>query len=108
VNLDEAAIATETLDDVKDRNASSEEGRFDDVNAATLDDPALAWRGDRIISAFSDKWLRIGADPVAPDFLTWLVVGNDGAEYLVAFESFTGATTTNPGTIRIRLKPLSD
>lgn len=108
VDLDEAATDTETLEDVQGRSASSEEAHFDDVGVATLDDPGLAWRGDRVISAFSDSWIEPGVSPVTPAVATWLVVGDDGAEYLVAFQSFANATASHPGTVTVRIKPVRD
>ena len=106
VNLDAGAIAGESLEDVAARTPDGEAARFDAVDAARLDDPALVWRGDRVISAFSDAWLETRDGALAPVAATWLVVGADGAEHLVAFEALTGATATSVGTVRLRTRPV--
>lgn len=106
VNLDAAAIAGESLAEVQARTAATELARFDAVDAARLDDPSLVWRGDRVISAFSDAWLEVRDGALAPVAASWLVVGADGVEHLVAFESLTGATATSVGTVRLRTRPV--
>lgn len=107
VDLDREGTAREALEDVKKLTAASELGRFDAVTHAELSDPKLPWRGDRIVSAFSDKWIEPGSSPAAPASATWLVAASDGkTPFFVAFESFTGATANRPGTVRLRVKAI--
>lgn len=105
VDLDRDATASETLEEVMARTAESELARFEAVTFAQLSDAKLPWRGDRIVSAFSDRWILPGSSPLAPESFTWLVAGADGTTpFFVAFESFVGATDTHPGTVRLRVK----
>ncbi|MEZ4294359.1 MAG: HmuY family protein [Polyangiaceae bacterium] len=105
VDLDRAATAGETLGEVEKRTADSELARFESVTFAALSDEALPWRGDRVVSAFSDAWTVPGSSPLAPAPFTWLVAGADGVTpFFVAFESFSGATDDHPGTVRLRVK----
>lgn len=107
VDLDRAATEGESLEEVKARSAASELGRFDAVVASTLSDPTLPWRGDRIVSAFSDHWIEPGSAPLSPVAATWLVAGSNGTSpFLIAFDRFTGATAAHPGTVRVVVKPL--
>lgn len=107
VDLDRAATAAETIDDVMGRTADSELARFDKVKPADLSDPKLPWRTDGVVSAFTDAWTEPGGKPLAPAPATWLVAGSGGKKpFLVAFESFTGATDTHPGTVRLRIKQI--
>lgn len=107
VNLDAPALPDETPAEVMARTASSELGRFEAVGPEELDDPSLVWRGDRIVSAFSDAWLVPGSSPLAPEAATWFVVGGDGIEYLVAFHELTGATADRVGTVNLRVKRIA-
>jgi hypothetical protein len=105
VNLQAAALATETLEEVKDRTAASELAAFEGVDHAVLTTPGLAWRGDGVVSAFSGKWLEPGKSPLEPVRATWLVAGSDGeTPFFVAFDGFTGSTASSVGTIQLRVK----
>lgn len=105
VDLDRGATAAETLEEVMKRTAESMLARFEEVAWAALSDPELPWRGDRVVSAFSDQWTVPGSSPLAPADFTWLVAGADGVTpFFVAFESLTGATDDHPGTVRLRVK----
>lgn len=107
VNLQAAALATETIDEVKERTAESELAAFDAVDNTALSAPGLAWRGDGIVSAFSGKWLETGKSPLAPESAAWLVAGADGeTPFFVAFESFTGSTASSVGTVQLRVKKI--
>jgi hypothetical protein len=109
VDLDAAAMATETLDEVKLRSAASQLSRFSAVGYAELSSPGLAYSGDGVVSAFHGKWLDADATPLAPEPATWLVRGADGAShFLVAFEGFSGATAQHPGTVRLLSKRVGD
>lgn len=103
VDFDADKTATEKLDEVIARTSESELSRFDAVTAA--DFANQTFRGDRIVSAFSDLWTERGANPAAPGKFAWLVVGADGKKrYLLGFSRFEGATATSPGTIVMRVK----
>lgn len=107
VNLQAAAIATETLEEVKDRTAAGELAAFEAVDYAALTAPGLAWRGDGVVSAFSGKWLEAGKSPLEPTRASWLVAGSDGeTPFFVAFDGFTGATGTSLGSIQLRVKKI--
>lgn len=103
VDLD-AAATTPTIDALSKLTAESERPRFDAVDAAKLSDPALSYRGDRVVSAFSDSWF-VGADPRQPKAACWVVVGPDGkTRYGVVFESFAGATSASPGSVSLHVR----
>lgn len=106
VDLDAREAASETLDEVRKRTADSELSAFASVSFATLADPALAYRGDAIRSAFSDRWLVSGARPLAPEPAAWLVVDALGARHLVAFARFEGATNSSPGRVELHHEPV--
>lgn len=107
VDLDRDKTKDEKLDEVMTRTAESELSRFEAVSYADLTEPSLPWTGDKILSAFTDKWLEPGASPVEPAYVIWMVVGADGSTvFLVAFESFDGATDQGPGTVHMRVKKL--
>ncbi len=105
VDLD--ADPDEQLAEVKARTAENQEDAFDSVDDAALTSPDLAYRGDYVTSAFSDKWADLTASPPVPAASTaFLVVGADGeARYLVAFNAFEGADETAPGTVRVGVVP---
>lgn len=107
VDLMAAASAGETLAEVMELSPESELAAFDAVDYAALTDPALNYRADGIVTAFTDKWLEPGADPLAPAAFSWLVAGSDGeTPFFVGFESFSGATSDSVGTIALRVKAL--
>src|SRR6185436_9309533 len=55
-DLDASETEAETLEEVMARTQASEAARFDGVDHAKLTDPAVPYRGDHIVTAFSDKW----------------------------------------------------
>jgi hypothetical protein len=108
VDLDAGATASETLEQVEAKTALSEQPRFDAMTYDKLTDPKLAYHGDRIVSAFSDSWIDPAKSPRAPALATWLVVAADGAgNHLLAFDGFTSPTDRSPGTVRLRIKAVS-
>lgn len=107
VDLHAAESDAETLDVVKPRTPESELPRFDAADHAALTDPALDYRGDHVVSAFSNLWLDRGASPARPADAAWLVQGADGASlYLLKFVSFEGATDAGPGKITLRVRKM--
>lgn len=107
VDLMAAASGGETLAEVMELSAETELAPFDDVDDAALTDPTLSYRTDGIVTAFTDKWLEPGADPLAPAAFSWLVAGSDGeTPFFVGFESFEGASSDKVGTIALRVKAI--
>lgn len=103
VDLDAEQTASETLTQVVNRDADTEKARFDATDASKL--AGLAYRGDRVVSAFSGLWTERGASPLAPRRSAWYVLGADGkSKYLVGFARFEGATAASPGTVVMRVK----
>lgn len=101
-DLDADATATETLQQVQKRTAGSELQRFNAVSYAALTDPDLAYQGDDAIrSAFTDRWISKGSNPLSPEPGTWLVAGAGGARHLVIFPCFEGATASSPGAVEL-------
>lgn len=101
IDLQAASTPTENVSAVMNLTADSEKAAFDATNAASFE--GKSFRGDRVISAFSDRWIE-GAAPVHN---AWLVLDSTGArKSLVGFVSFENPTTSSPGTIVMRIKPV--
>ncbi|XXX82588.1 HmuY family protein [Sorangium sp. So ce134] len=105
-DLQEKETRSEELAEVKERTAESEVARFDAADHAALTDPAVAYRGDHITTAFTGRWLEPGSSPPAPaKDAAWLVQSADGQSRFVAvIERFEGATDTSPGRVIMRVK----
>jgi hypothetical protein len=105
VDLDAAKTVAETLAENQEKTAESTEAAFDAVDAATLDDPALAYRGDRIVSAFSDVWVSQATDPPTFGNGCWRVVGGDGnAEHVLVFTDIQNWSAESAGKITLRVR----
>lgn len=106
VDVTAASLAgEEAVADVKKLTADSELAGFEAIDHAALTDPALVYRGDRIVSAFGTRWYDAGQSPREPRPVSWLVVGADGESiFLLAFERLDGATADTPGRMQLRLK----
>ena len=103
--LIDAGAAGESLEALRESSDESELPRFDAVTEQALGDQALAFHGDVVVSAFTDRWLVPTADPKEPTPGVWLVLGADGdSRFLLTFERFSGATAESPGTIELRVK----
>lgn len=101
----DAGAAGESLDTLREASDESELPRFDAVAEQTLGEHSLAFHGDVVVSAFTDRWLLPAADPKEPTPGVWLVLGADGdSRFLLTFERFRGATAESPGTIELRVK----
>lgn len=108
-DLDAAQTPFETVADLDKKTAESELPAFDAVTHATLADPNVAYRGDRIVSIFGDQWLDPTASPAAPLPASWVVVAADGdTRFIVTFTRFDGPTEASPGTIVMRVKPVKN
>jgi hypothetical protein len=106
VDLDAAETEGETLDSVKVRTPEAEAGSFDAVSFATLTATAPQYRGDRIVSAFTDAWVDSSLEPptLAHDS-TWLVVGADGkSRYLLGFMALESSTAETAGAVVMRIQ----
>lgn len=104
VDLEAEATASETDTEVEGRTETTELPLFDGVDFATLNDPALAYRGDHVVTAFSDRWIDKTANPLAPTDAAWLVVGSEGTNrFVIAFDGFEGASADAPGKVTMRL-----
>lgn len=104
VDLDAALVANETVSTVKAKTADSESARFEAITSSSFQGKTL--RGDRVVSVFTDHWLTAAKTPLAPANAAWLVKDAAGAQYLVGFASFENPTTTSPGTVVMRIKPV--
>lgn len=108
IDFQSANTANETVAAVMNLTADGAKPPFDATNAASFDGKSL--HGDRVISAFTDHWLTSGValGPAAtPTHEAWLVLDSAGAQkMLVGFVSFENATTSSPGTIVMRIKPV--
>lgn len=103
VDLDADKTASETLSVVNAKTPESEQGHFDAVDANAL--AGQTFRGDRVVSAFSNLWIEKGSNPPAPAKAAWFVTAADlKSKFLVGFARFDGATATGPGTIVMRIK----
>ena len=105
VDLSASETASETVAQVMARTDVSERARFEAVTHASFD--GQVFRGDRIVSVFGEAWLDRSVAPVAPAYATWLVVDASGQQkFLVGFRSFESPTTTSPGTVVMKIKPV--
>lgn len=103
VHADESK--SESLAVLKTRTDMTELPRFDSVGFAELNQAKLVWRGDRVLSAFSEYWVEPGSNPPVPTEFSWYVSAADGATaYFLIFDEFAGATLNHPGTIRLRIR----
>jgi hypothetical protein len=108
VDLQADETAGETLSVVKARTAESEAAAFAAVDYGALNAVSLKYRGDRVVSAFSEAWVELGSTPprLAEDD-TWLVAGADGASrFLVALTALQGVTGASPGKVIMRIQKL--
>lgn len=93
----------ETVEVVKTRTAGSELARFDAVQASDFD--GKVFRGDRIISAYTELWIDRTKTPIAPRDAAFLQYASDGKRaFVVGFPRFEGATTQGPAAVVMRVK----
>ncbi|AKV02805.1 hypothetical protein AKJ09_09468 [Labilithrix luteola] len=105
VDLQAADTAHETVEAMKTKTADSETARFDAVNGASFE--GKTFRGDRIVSGFGEAWIDATKSPLVPAAGTWLAVDASGKQkYVLGFRAFENPTTTSPGTVVMRIKPV--
>jgi hypothetical protein len=106
VDLDAAATETETLDTAKQLTPEAETAAFDAVDYETLTAPGLEYRGDGVVSAFTDAWVeRVSGETALPQGSTWLVVGADGkSRYLIGFTGLEDSTADAAGKVVMRIQ----
>lgn len=106
VDLQSSDTAQEELERLKELTAESELARFESVDHSMLTDNALAYRGDRIISGFEDRWFEVRGSKAEPAAAAWLVRGADGEQlYLVVFTAIDG-TAESAGRVSIQVRPV--
>ena len=94
---------TETVEQVKLKTEQSEQPRFDAITLA--DFAGKTFRGDRVISAYTDLWIDRTKTPVPPRDAAFLSYAADGKRaFVVGFPKFEGATQDGPGTVVMRVK----
>ena len=108
VNLDAANTEQETVEQVMARTATGELTRLETTTHEMLSVPGLDYRGDAVMSAFSQRWYEDG-DPRSPVLdKSWLVVGPDGeTRYYVVFTDFEGVRADSPGTVVLRVQAVA-
>jgi hypothetical protein len=108
-DLDAAESAGEMLADVEARTADTQQAAFDAVDGAALTSPDLEYRGDFVVSAFTDEWVDFSMSPPVPTpSAAFLVVAADGqSRFLVAFDAFDDANAETPGTVHLRVEPVA-
>jgi hypothetical protein len=105
VDLQAAATPTEVKAEVQNRTADSELALFDGVDFAALSDAALAYRPDGVVTAFGQRWLEPGSDPLALSDSVWLVIGADGAsKYLMKLSNLSGDPAKSSATLHLEAK----
>ena len=105
VDLQGADTANELEADIQKRTAASEKRLFDGVDFATLSDATLAYRADGVVTAFGQRWLEPGTDPLQLSASVWLVIGADGAsKYLLRFSELSGEPASEQATLRLEAK----
>lgn len=91
IDLHAGETLDETLEEIMERTADSEEERFDAIDYDDLTKRDLVYTGDGVVSAFTGRWIEPGSSPPAPEpDSAWLVAAADGvAAFLIVFESIT-------------------
>jgi len=104
VDLEADLTASETITTVSQLTADSKKASFDQATAASFD--GKTFRGDRVVSAFNDRWYD--ASKTAPAKNTAWVVRDAGGtqKHLLGFTQFQIPTTKSPGTVVMRTKPV--
>ena len=103
VDLDWQKTPTETIGDVKPLTEQGTQARFDAIDLKSFD--GQVFRGDRVISAYTDLWLDRTKSPTVPRIAAFLSYAVDGKKaWLVGFAKFEGQTAQSPGKVFMRVK----
>lgn len=109
VDLHGAETPFETVEDLEERTAESELGRFESATHEALSNPKLVYRGDRVVSILSDQWVDPTASPPSPLPGTWVVLSADGdRRFMVSFSNFEGASAAAPGRVVARVRSIKN
>jgi hypothetical protein len=105
VDLQAAATADETEADIQKRTATSEKNLFESQDFAALTDPSLVYRTDGVVTAFAQRWLEPGTEPLVLSNSVWLVIGADGdSKYLLRFSNLAGDPGVAEATLDLEAK----
>lgn len=108
VDLDSAKTATETLAENSQKTANSELAHFDGTDYAALTASGVVYRGDRIVSAFSDHWVDPTTTPPVFGNGCWRIVGANGeVNHMLVFTNIEGYSTENAGNVTFRVRSLN-
>lgn len=107
VDLD-AGQSPESLDDLRQRTADTERSAFDSVDYGALTATGLDYRGDRVISAFSERWVDVSTSPPSVDPGAWFVRGADGeSTFLVVFDSVESRIESSPSEVKLHVRQIN-
>jgi hypothetical protein len=105
VDLQAAETPNETEAQIKARSAESELPSFESVDSDQLNDETLSWKEDGVATAFAERWLEAGSEPLALSDTVWFVIAADGsAKYLLKFEGLSGDPAVEQATLSLRAK----
>lgn len=104
VDLQAAATASETEAEIQERTADSELALFDSVDYAALNDESLVYRVDGVVTAFAQRWLEPGSDPLSLSDSVWLVEIDSATRYLMRFSSLEGDPALETATLTLESK----
>lgn len=96
--------AGETLAQNQQKTAASELFAFEAVDFTTLSNPDLTYRGDRIVSAFSDVWVDPSTTPPTFGNGCFRVVGANGRNHLIVFTGIEGYDASSAGSVTLRVR----
>ncbi len=108
VDLQADKTAAETLAENQQKTADGELAIFDSTDNTALTQSGVIYRGDRIVSAFSDHWVDPTTDPPVFGNGCWRVVGANGEiNHMLAFTGIEGYSATSAGTVTFRVRTLN-
>jgi hypothetical protein len=106
-DLDGDKTAAETLAENQQKTADGELAHFDAVDYAALTASGVVYRGDRIVSAFSDHWVDPTTTPPTFGNGCWRVVGANGEiNHMLVFTNIEGYSATAAGNVTLRVRSL--
>jgi len=94
---------TETIATVKTETADNQLPHFNAIAASAFS--GKTFRGDRVISAYTELWIDRAQNPIAPRSAAFLQYAADGKRaYVVGFTKFSSANAQGPGTVTMSVK----